>query len=675
MGASTSTRPSPPPPSSTPPLTKWLESSDLVGRFRSLDNSTSSFSLAMPANALTRLSRLNLTWLDLSPMAQQALVWDMGLVVAAVNGVDQWLQVYVRTAGSTMADIAIPMRDFPGTLIACRGPSGSPILRQQATDYAALHHVTRCAVDFDDNVPDAFSAMQSQDGLRAADVPMPRIWRHEDPNVPSHRNMAIHTTPGGGLEPARWGVCPPMASTQMGLTIPCEPTTEGTFLPAPSDDMTTWLRTIASAKMARNASNSTASIQWPIPFFTAGNVQTTMVPSPPSTTPRHPPPDISNRVGLITAIVCGVVSIVSVVLFVFCAPRRHPTSPPPEDPYGPLPSFNHVDSDAPPPRSTFDSSVIGTPYGGGCPRESAISPRALATIDEVEEEDSTDVLLNRLDPQLRLDYYAVECKRLVSMTDTTAVYVGQYYVTQIAIEAMYDKGCLTPQGLRRFAEEICLMSTFSHPNVVALVGFAYQKNHPVPLLAATEFLPGGNLASFLRNTPDLPWCTKARLALDIVNALVYLHHTLAVIHRDVKTQHVLLNWPRAIVPSFGVSRQARDGEVLTAGVGSGYFMAPEVVRLDGNYSIQADMYSFGCVLVELDTQQPLFVELKQQPIIVMQRIVNEGLKPSPSTSCPDEIRALADLCLRDDPAERPTAVDAKTMLGQYISPDVTSFLV
>ncbi|KAF0703697.1 Aste57867_7562 [Aphanomyces stellatus] len=139
------------------------------------------------------------------------------------------------------------------------------------------------------------------------------------------------------------------------------------------------------------------------------------------------------------------------------------------------------------------------------------------------------------------------------MTDTTAVYVGQYYVTQIAIEAMYDKGCLTPQGLRRFAEEICLMSTFSHPNVVALVGFAYQKNHPVPLLAATEFLPGGNLASFLRNTPDLPWCTKARLALDIVNALVYLHHTLAVIHRDVKTQHVLLNWPRAILAGFGVA--------------------------------------------------------------------------------------------------------------------------
>ncbi|KAF0717416.1 hypothetical protein As57867_002293, partial [Aphanomyces stellatus] len=133
---------------------KWLESSDLVSRFWALDNAKTTGALTLPStvNVTGRLAKYNLTWTDLSPMAQQALVWDMGLVVAAVNGVDQWLQVYVRTAGSTMADIALSFAaDFPTTTtqsaLPCIGPQGI-YLRQNQTDYAALAKVTKCAVDF-----------------------------------------------------------------------------------------------------------------------------------------------------------------------------------------------------------------------------------------------------------------------------------------------------------------------------------------------------------------------------------------------------------------------------------------------------------------------------------------------------------------------------------------------
>ncbi|KAF0712916.1 hypothetical protein As57867_004588, partial [Aphanomyces stellatus] len=133
--------------------TVWLESSDLVSRFWALENAktTDAPTLTVP-NITDRLKPFNLKWTDLSPMAQQALVWDMGLVVAAVNGVDQWLQVYVRTAGSTMADIALSFAaDFPTTTtqsaLPCIGPQGI-YLRQNQTDYAALAKVTKCAVDF-----------------------------------------------------------------------------------------------------------------------------------------------------------------------------------------------------------------------------------------------------------------------------------------------------------------------------------------------------------------------------------------------------------------------------------------------------------------------------------------------------------------------------------------------
>ncbi|KAF0687456.1 Aste57867_20793 [Aphanomyces stellatus] len=622
-------------------------------------------------------------------MAQQALVWDMGLVVAAVNGVDQWLQVYVRTAGSTMADIALSFAaDFPTTTtqsaLPCIGPQGI-YLRQNQTDYAALAKVTKCAVDFTASVQGANSAMLSQDALLPTDVPAPRLWSHQDPGTSKNRNMAIHVTPGGGLEPVPWGQCPKAPTQTMGITIPCEQTTTGAFLPRPTYQMGQWLAAIAAKASASKAIVVTVAVDNSTSAFVPATTTTTWTSQPPTQVKNT----TNSKVEIITASAGALVVVLVVVAFLVCTRRRQraghfvqvgtpiavrPRVVPPtrsQQNNTTLPSLcspaawsdasaSHTNV----PSSDGAHSADGLHFGGSClPPTCALHVR-LNTLPL-----SSAYALAQLKQTPRLEFDGIKCNDVVASTTTTIVYYGQYYAREVAIKTFRAGARPTQDAVNQFADEIRLMSTFNHPNIVKLVGFACLSN-VTTLAAITEYLPQDNLEAFLHAHPGLGWSEKAPLALDIAQALRYLHVLLdpAVIHRDLKTQNVFLDWPHAKLSGFGVSRQARDDETLTAGIGSAFYMAPEVLRSDGRYSVQADMYSFGCILVELDTQQPLYFELAQQPIIVMQRILMEGVTPALSPTCPVIIGDLALQCLHPDPHERPTAMDAFRAIELFMNP-------
>nr|KAE8938676.1 hypothetical protein PF009_g11458 [Phytophthora fragariae] len=59
----------------------------------------------------------------------------------------------------------------------------------------------------------------------------------------------------------------------------------------------------------------------------------------------------------------------------------------------------------------------------------------------------------------------------------------------------------------------------------------------------------------------------------------------------------------AKLSDFGTSRFRSVENTMTAGVGTGRWLAPEVIRCDTDYGCSADIYSFGALLTELDTNQ------------------------------------------------------------------------
>ncbi|KAJ8556728.1 hypothetical protein ON010_g9236 [Phytophthora cinnamomi] len=158
------------------------------------------------------------------------------------------------------------------------------------------------------------------------------------------------------------------------------------------------------------------------------------------------------------------------------------------------------------------------------------------------------------------------------------------------------------------------------------------------------------------------------MAVGVARALEYLHaYSPPIIHRDLKSKNILLTkLLEAKVIDFGVSRGRLDN-TMTAGVGTPYWTAPEI--LEGKrYTEQADIYSFGVVLSELDTCKIPFHDCmgtngkKAKPFRILQEVMLGVLRPSFSEECPPRIRRIGIACCQHDPARRPTAAQLVDML-------------
>ncbi|KAH9072606.1 hypothetical protein Ae201684P_015681 [Aphanomyces euteiches] len=101
---------------------------------------------------------------------------------------------------------------------------------------------------------------------------------------------------------------------------------------------------------------------------------------------------------------------------------------------------------------------------------------------------------------------------------------------------------------------------------------------------------------------------------------------------------------------------------MTQGVGTCRWMAPEV--LEGNrYTVAADIYSFGMVLVELDTHLVPYMQLREVSNFVMMERLREGsLAPEVLDTCPPAINSLLRKCIAWDPLQRPSGAEVAATL-------------
>ncbi|OQR81570.1 hypothetical protein ACHHYP_16455, partial [Achlya hypogyna] len=96
----------------------------------------------------------------------------------------------------------------------------------------------------------------------------------------------------------------------------------------------------------------------------------------------------------------------------------------------------------------------------------------------------------------------------------------------------------------------------------------------------------------------------------IASALTDLHHE-DFLHRDLKSHNVLLSSTNYIkLADLGLARS----DAMTKGVGTLYWMAPEVHDPEAKYNAAADIYSIGVILTELDTFQLPYADLKMAPV-------------------------------------------------------------
>ncbi|KAI3992973.1 hypothetical protein MKX01_009716 [Papaver californicum] len=168
------------------------------------------------------------------------------------------------------------------------------------------------------------------------------------------------------------------------------------------------------------------------------------------------------------------------------------------------------------------------------------------------------------------------------------------------------------QGTREFENELNLLSSIQHENLVPLLGYCCDKDQQILVY---PFMSNGSLqdrlygAAAKRKTLD--WQTRLSVALGAARGLLYLHtfSGRAIIHRDVKSSNILLDHTMtAKVADFGFSKYApREGDSNASLEvrGTAGYLDPEYY-LTQHLSAKSDVFSFGVVLLEIITgREPL----------------------------------------------------------------------
>jgi hypothetical protein len=156
------------------------------------------------------------------------------------------------------------------------------------------------------------------------------------------------------------------------------------------------------------------------------------------------------------------------------------------------------------------------------------------------------------------------------------------------------------KSILTYKRETETLSRVHHTNIVKLIE-TYETGKL--LFMILEFIPN-NLRSVI-NSQDI---SPARRTLFIQQLIAGLHvcHSHEIMHLDIKPENILVDASDVIkYCDFGLSRPVYNQEPTNEIVCSLWYRPPEVLLGEYIFDFSVDIWSLGCIFVELERKQPL----------------------------------------------------------------------
>ncbi|KAG9017076.1 hypothetical protein FRB90_001855 [Tulasnella sp. 427] len=220
----------------------------------------------------------------------------------------------------------------------------------------------------------------------------------------------------------------------------------------------------------------------------------------------------------------------------------------------------------------------------------------------------------------------------------------------------------------RLARELKVWADLQHPHILPLLGFYLDKDYKVAILMS-EYMADGDLKDYIElHKPD--WGTRLRLVRDLTDGLAYLHgRNPPVRHGDLKVGNVLINLEhRGILADFSLSKALGEGPsglTTSEGIkGTLRYYSPEMILdADKAESLPSDMWAWGCLVMEVLTNQMAYADKTTETSIIL--ALMNGEVPADVSTLPNSAQAVKDLlacCWTIQPEKRPLARQCLSVL-------------
>ncbi|XP_073139550.1 mitogen-activated protein kinase homolog NTF6 isoform X1 [Henckelia pumila] len=183
---------------------------------------------------------------------------------------------------------------------------------------------------------------------------------------------------------------------------------------------------------------------------------------------------------------------------------------------------------------------------------------------------------------------------------------------------------------KRTLREIKLLTHMDHENIIKIKDIIRppDKQEFNDVYIAYELMDT-DLHQIICSSQELTEDHCQYFLYQLLRGLKYIHSA-DVLHRDLKPSNLLLDANCDLkICDFGLARTTSETDFMTEYVVTRWYRAPELLLNCSEYTAAIDMWSVGCILMEIIKREPIF---PGKDYIQQLGLINEQLLGSPEDS-------------------------------------------